>query len=225
MTGNENGSQQNGKNGLMPVSTDALVLADFVLAKPGQRILDLGTGAGIIALTLAGRQNVELVGIDNNIEAIEEARKRLERDKGLLAGSCHFEPGDLRNEEYIRELGAFHQVVCNPPYYKLGNGRLPPQPGQATARHETTCTLEDVIRAAAWALEGDGAFSFIQIPERLLEALELLQTHGFSANSVQPVYTRRRRDAELILVRAVSGANNALRFMTPRQLRALTGNS
>ena len=102
-------------------------------------------------------------------------------------------------------------------------GGLPPQSARASARHETTGTLDEVIRAASWALEAGGTFSFIQIPERLAEALQLLQDHGFNPNAIQPVYTRRRRDAELVLVRAVRGSNGAFRLMTPRQLRALNG--
>ena len=209
--------------GVMPVSTDALVLADFVQVQPGQRILDLGTGAGVIALTLAGRESVFVLGIDNSIDAIEEAQRRLERDRPLLVGSCQFEPGDLRNEEFVREFGPFDQVVCNPPYYRLGEGRLPPLEGRAAARHETTCTLLDVVRAASWALAPGGVFSLSQIPARLSESLGLLGAEGLSANVIQPIHTRRRREAERVLIRAIKGANGALRLLPPRQLRALRG--
>jgi len=206
----------------MPVSTDSLVLADFVELQPGQRIVDLGSGTGAVALTLAGREKISVVGFDNCMEAVEEAQRRLERDKSLLVGTCRFEAGDLRNEAFVRSLGVFDQVVCNPPYYKVGHGRLPPNPSRASARFETTCTLDDVVCAASWALAPGGAFSFTLIPARLGEALSLLTKHGFAPNALQPVYTRRRRDAERVLIRAALGVNGSLRLLPPRQLRALS---
>ncbi len=205
----------------MPVSTDSLLLADFVEVEKGQRILDLGTGGGVIAMTLAAREEVKIIGVDNQIEAIEEAQCRYERDKAFMQGECEFEPGDFRNEEYIRRLGVFSQVVCNPPYYKSGEGRLPPDSARASARHEITCTLEDIVQAADWALPEGGAFSFVMIPKRMPESFGLLAKRGLSVYAVKPVYTQNRQDAELVLIRAIKGANGALRMMEPRQLRAL----
>jgi tRNA1Val (adenine37-N6)-methyltransferase len=207
----------------MPVSSDSLVLADFTVVHPGERILDIGTGLGIVALALAAREAVDVVGIDNSFEALEKAGERLERDKETLCGTCRFEPGDLRNETFMRELGAFDQVVCNPPYYKVGEGRLPPSPHRAAARHETTCNLADVVQAADWALNGSGTFTCIQIPRRLPEILDLLTQHGFAPQAVQPVYTARKRDAELVLTRATKETGGTLRLLPPRCLRALTG--
>jgi tRNA1Val (adenine37-N6)-methyltransferase len=205
----------------MPVSTDSLLLADFVEVAKGERILDLGTGGGVVAMALAAREEVKVVGIDNQIEAVEAAQKKYVSNKGFMRGECEFEPGDFRNEEYIRRLGVFSQVVCNPPYHKAGEGRLPPASARACARHEITCTLEDVAQAADWALPEGGVFSFVMIPKRMAESFSLLAKIGFSVYAVRPVYTHSRQDAELVLIRAIKGANGALRLMEPRQLRAL----
>ncbi|OPZ02036.1 MAG: tRNA1(Val) (adenine(37)-N6)-methyltransferase [candidate division BRC1 bacterium ADurb.BinA364] len=209
--------------GPMPVTTDSLLLADFVQIESGQRILDLGAGSGAIALTLAARRKVEIVGIDVCIEAIEEASRRWQRDRALMLGECVFEPGDMRNREFMEELGLFDQVVCNPPYFKANQGRLPPDPVRAAARHEVSCTLEDIVRAAGWVLREGGVFSFVHIPPRLPEAFGLLSAFGFQLSAIQPIYTRKCQDAELALIQAVKGENAslAMRILPPRGLRAL----
>jgi len=207
----------------MPVTTDSLVLADFVEPLPGQRILDLGTGSGIIALSLAARAEVTVVGIDNSFEALEEAQQALERDRALLQGQVEFFPGDLRNLEYLAELGPFDQVVCNPPYFKLDEARLPPSEPRAAARHEISCTLEEVVRAAAQVMPMQGVFSLVQIPARLGEVLQLLPAYGLALQVIQPVYTARDRDARLVLFRAMKGRNGTLRMLPPLHPRALNG--
>ena len=207
----------------MPVTTDALLLADFVSVEDGQRILDLGSGSGVIALTLASRANAEFLGIDNSMEFVEEACRNLEAERLLLKGEIEFLPGDLRNEEYMRELGMFDQVVCNPPYYRLNEGRLPPGSQRAAARHEVTCTFNEVVRAASLVLPAEGTFSFVQVPARLAEALTTVPAHGFSMAAIQPVYTRHSKDAQLILFRAIKGVNGNLRVLPAIQLRTLAG--
>jgi len=205
----------------MPVTTDALALADFVTPADGQRILDLGTGTGPIALALAARAKVSVLGIDNVFEAIEEAQANLARDQALLQGSVEFQPGDLRNLDYIRELGAFDQVVCNPPYFKLNEGRLPPNHQRASARHELTCTLAEVIEAGAVALADGGVFSVVHVPARLPELLQTLGQCGLSPQALRPIYTARNRDARLVLCSARKGLPGSFRLLQPLHVRTL----
>ncbi len=96
----------------MPITTDSLLLADFVRTVDGQRILDLGTGSGIIALSLCAKAKVSVTGIDINEQAIQEARSQLDRERLLLKGSATFLHGDVRDAAFIQGLGAFDQVVC-----------------------------------------------------------------------------------------------------------------
>lgn len=208
----------------MPVTTDSLLLAEFVELVPGQRILDIGFGSGIIALSLCARADVQVVGIDNSIEAYEEACRNLERERLLVQAEPEFMPGDLRNAEFMAELGQFDQVVCNPPYHRLNQGRLPPNAQRAAARHELTCTLEEVVRAASQVMSPRGVFSFSHIPARLPDAVAALASHDLSLQALQPVYTNGGPDARLLLFRAAKGAGTGpMRVLPALHVRTLGG--
>lgn len=187
----------------MPITTDSLLLADFVQVVDGQRILDLGTGSGIIALSLCARANVSMTGIDINEQAIEQARNQLDRERPLLKGSATFLHGDLRDAVFLQGLGAFDQVVCNPPYHRLRHGRIPASADQAAARHEITCTLVEVIRAASLALKVGGTFSLAHLPNREEEIMQELRRHSFSHQCIRHVPAEGHSEVRLILIRAM----------------------
>lgn len=95
---------------LIPRSdTETLCEAALGRLKPGMRALDLCTGSGILAVTMAlEKPGVSVVGADISVGALEVARE----NALLLGAKVEWAQGDL----FQAVSGTFDLVVCNPPY-------------------------------------------------------------------------------------------------------------
>jgi tRNA1Val (adenine37-N6)-methyltransferase len=148
---------------------DPVLLAHFV--PPAARVLDLGTGCGVLGLSLLFLGKAEHVtGVEVQPELVRLAERNAREnemvDRFLGVG------GDLREVD----LGEFDAVVLNPPYYQRGAGRLPPESGRTIARHESRGTLADfVARALAHT---HGPISAVVPTARAAELRRLLARGG-----------------------------------------------
>lgn len=180
-------------------SIDAVLLADFAAAYPGRAVLDLGTGSGVVLLLLA-RLRPELrcgVGVEIQRELWEFARRNIEENG--LAGALSAVHGDFREAQPGLPPGAFDLVVSNPPFRRLGEGRRNPDPRKEIARHEVTCTLSDVFRAAGRYLSPRGRFAMIGLPQRLPEILSCAAAAGIFPERLRFVHPYADRPANLLL--------------------------
>jgi tRNA1(Val) A37 N6-methylase TrmN6 len=180
-------------------SIDAFLLADFAAAFCGRTALDLGTGSGIVLLLLARlcpglRRGV---GVEIQRELWEFARGNFEENG--LEGVLTAVNGDFRSEPSEPVPGGFDLVVSNPPFRKAGEGRANPDPGKKIARHEVTCTLPDVFRAAGRHLSPAGRFAMIGLPRRLPEILSVAADAGIFPERLRFVHPYEGRPANLLL--------------------------
>ena len=192
------------------------LLADAVELKAGRKIAELGSGVGALALTLAARVTVEVVGFEILPLLVEAARRNAELNAGRLLGSVSFELADIRRVGGTRWEGRFDHVFANPPFYRVGQGRRSPRPERDVARHESQTTFEDFVRAAAILLCPPGRFHFIFRPERLEELLAVASRHHCPIKIVCPIYTRRSGNAEWVVVTGVKGGRAGLVISPPR---------
>ena len=101
-----------------PLSTDSMVLADFVRLPRAARVVDLGSGGGLLGLLLCGKApDCTVTGVELQAEAHQAAldniaRNRLDRLSSIL--------GDLRQVRTLLPGGVFSSVVSNPPYFSGG---------------------------------------------------------------------------------------------------------
>ena len=124
-------------------SIDAVLLAGFFRCKEGQTVLDLGTGCGILPLTLASRHpGLRLLGVEIPAElaGIAQANVRING----LEERVHILHQDLKSLKGRHLSGRVHQVVCNPPYRRMNSGRVNPHDEKAGARHEIFARLVDL---------------------------------------------------------------------------------
>ncbi len=154
------------KNGYR-FSLDAVLLAHFISPRRGERLLDLGTGCGILPLVVlfrSGGEGISCAGIEIQSGLAELARKNFVENGYDSAASVI--KGDIRR---IRELVAgesFQQVMCNPPFYPAQSGRISKNREAAMARHQGNGGLVDFLRAARFALVNRGRASFISPAEQ-----------------------------------------------------------
>ena len=126
---------------------DAVLLSGFVQVKLGEKVLDLGTGTGIIPILLeaktAGRH---FTGLEIQEEIVDMA-KRSVRLNQLEEKICIVQ-GDIKEAGALFSRASFDVVTSNPPYIQSPGGHKNPGEVKAISRHEILCTLEDVVREA-----------------------------------------------------------------------------
>ncbi len=185
-------------------SLDPFILAGFArqrLAAPAGRVIDLGTGSGILVALLQREWTAAaFVGIDIRRDTLPHAR---ENAPGAL-----FVNGDIRDAKAHFPSGEFDVAVSNPPFRKVGDGRMNPDPAKAVARHEVALTLEELIASARHLLRDGGVFALCHLAERSGELLHLLHKGGFAPRTIRFAQSRAGENAFLVLVEAVKGGRN-----------------
>lgn len=196
--------------GAFPITTDSVLLADFVRAKPG-RAVELCSGAGLISLLLLTREprlSIDCVELDPEASAAAE-RNFAENGLGESTRALCL---DIRAHRAALPHAAYGLAVCNPPYFAEGSGRA--SESMAVARSEAGCTLSDVVTAAAWCLRTGGAFCIVHRPERLAELLALMGGAGLEPKRLRLVQHRLEKQPSLALVEGRKGARPGLEVLT-----------
>lgn len=167
-------------------SVDSVRLADFIQIFPKDTLVDLCTGVGVVPLLLRQRCNFEQAfGIELQDELCQIARHNIEANQ--LERQIHILQADVRTitPAKIRELATFEYpefcdvVSVNPPYFRLGEGKLNTNCQKSIARHEITLTLPELFATCRRILRNDGRLYLAHRRAREDEILEELQAHGF----------------------------------------------
>jgi len=205
-----------GKNFFINVShhhtfgTDAVVLEHFSAPRKKDKVIDLGTGCGIIPfLMLRDNAIKSAIGVDISEEAIELASKTAaELNLSNFTPIC----SDLNDLKGKVEFGCHTLVTCNPPYKKAGAGLKNPDSIEAVARHELACSLEDIIRVSGKLLQTSGRLCMCHRPERLSELMKLMSDYKLEPKRLRLVAQRKGEEPWLVLVEARKGGNIGLRI-------------
>lgn len=202
--------------------TDAILLSHFAMPCAGERVCELGTGCGAIALRLAaGGSPAAVHGVDIAPEAIELARQGADRFPGSPKPT--FAVGDWRAPRQIAPAGSFRRVVCNPPYFPPDSGATNADPAVCLARHEQPDTLDSLCAAAAWLLCSGGRFFLCHRPERLPAVLAALGAHRLEPKRLQPVQKRADTAPWLFLLEARLDGRPGLTWLPPLVLYTADG--
>ena len=199
-----------GQPGVFPAGTDSMLLGDF--ARPGKadRVLDLGTGSGILTLLLLhGHPARRAVGIDISPEACTLAKENLARNG--LAEQADILQGDFSRHRTLLPAGGFDYAVANPPYFSVGSGKQA-QGGLALAREDGAGSIDAVCKAAAWGLRWGGDFALCFRPERLTDLLVALRNAGLEPKRLRLVRHRAGTPISLLLLEARRGGRPGLRW-------------
>lgn len=201
---------------------DPILLAHFAVMEGGAhrgRVIDLGTGSGIIPLILArrlGLRDVTALELQPGLCALAERNIYLNR----VEGEVTLVRGDLRHVEALFPPGRFALVVCNPPYLARATGRASLHLEKAIARHELTCEPQDVARASAHLLAHGGGLCMVYPAARFAELMSVLRGQRLEPRTVRMVHPRADRPAKLVLLHVVKGGRAALTVLPPLVVHA-----
>ena len=190
--------------------TDAVLLSNFATAKPKDKMVDLGTGCGIIPLLML-RDGLLLsaVGVDISEEANALARKTKEElniDR-FSAINC-----DLKELKGKVEFGCHTLVTCNPPYKAPNAGLKNPNERLRVARHEVECTLRDIVEVSAKLLQTGGRLCMCHRPERLSELMRIMSEYKVEPKRLRLICQRKGEEPWLVLVEGKRCAKTGLRI-------------
>jgi tRNA1Val (adenine37-N6)-methyltransferase len=195
-------------------SIDSVILAYHAQPRPDDKVVDLGTGCGIIPLILAYRDaTLCLYGIEVQPELAEIA--------ALNVRENHM---DDRVQIFCRDMkvcktgmisGPADLIVSNPPYRKAESGRINPDQQRAVARHEIKTTLTDVIQTAQGLLRHLGRFITIYTAERVTDLLTQMRSASLEPKFLRMIHSVRDTEAKLILVEGIKGGGRGSKTGPP----------
>lgn len=195
-------------------SIDALLLAHQINPKRNQRILDLGTGCGIIALILARRfPNIKIYGIEIQESMAKLARfnvfeNQLEKQiKIICADMKRICPKDID--------GPVDMVVVNPPFGKIGHSRFGHNMAKTVAKHEIFATISNVIEISVRVLKVSGTLFIIYPAQRLTELFYCLRISKLEPKWFRTVHPQYHADANRVIVMAVKHGRGGVTIGSP----------
>ena len=203
-------------------STDSFLLSSMPRLSAGLSVCDLGCGTGLLGLLLLQRQStLHVTGIDIQPAAISLAKQAAMQNG--LADSLTFQCMDLRQIRQFFPSGGFDLVICNPPYYSPGSGKVSQDAARCTARSETEATLSDICAAASYLLRWGGKFCLVHKPERLADVVCTLRESGLELKRLQWIQNREGYSPSLFIAEGCRGGKSGLIVEPPLILQTSSG--
>jgi tRNA1Val (adenine37-N6)-methyltransferase len=195
-------------------SMDAVLLSQFIKIRKNERVMDLGTGCGILPLLLSHTTKTHsFVGVEIQKGLAECAEKNVVLNH--LEDRISILMQDFRELKEIFPPGSFDVVLSNPPYRKYRTGRINPSIEKAIARHEIKGTLEDLISIASYLLPPKGRCYTIFPALRTVDLLMALRDGQLEPKRLQFVHPRIGEEAKFILTESIKTSGVELKLMEP----------
>jgi tRNA1Val (adenine37-N6)-methyltransferase len=195
-------------------SVDPVLLSRFVRIRRNERVIDLGTGCGILPLLLSQTVNAHsFVGVEIQKGLIECAEKNVALNH--LEDRVSIIKQDFRELRKIFPPGSFDVAVSNPPYREYRTGRINPSTEKAIARHEIRGKLEDLISIASYLVPPKGRCYLIFPAPRTVDLFVALRNGKMEPKRIQFVHPRIGEEAKFILTESLKVSGVELKIMSP----------
>lgn len=196
---------------------DSVILSDFAKnIKKGSKVVDLGTGTGIIGLLLCKKTELkEIVGVEIQKEVAEMANRSIKLNK--LEDKFKILNTDINKifEDKLLEKNKFDVVVMNPPYKEKGTGKINEVDSKIISRHEVKATLSDFIKMASNLLKDKGEIYIVHKPERMPDIIQKMRENKIEPKEIKTVYSNKKTESSLILIKGIKGAKKFFKILEP----------
>lgn len=203
-------------------SIEPFLLADFLSLAPGQSVLDIGTGCGIIPVLMVQRQStIKVTAIEIQESSYQLAQKNIHQNG--MDSQVELISGDFLEEAKNLKPETFDHVVSNPPYRKIQTGRINPDSGKALARHELTLNMSSLLDKSVRLLKQGGQISLAYPPERMSETLSELESRNLYPRQARFIHGNFQTPAKIFLVSALKGKKSDFAIAPPLAVYNMDG--
>ena len=191
---------------------DAVLLSDFARnIKKNSKVIDLGTGTGIISILLCGKTELkEIIGVEVQKEVYDMACRSAKLNN--LEDRFKVINANILNLDNILENNSFDVIVTNPPYKKQNTGVINEDEKKLISRHEILADLEDFIRVSSRLLKYRGEFYMIHRPERLADIFCLMRNYKIEPKEVRLIFSNNNSTPKMVMIKGVKNGGEYLKF-------------
>ena len=191
--------------GTFPLSTDSMVLCDFIRLPKNAKVLDLGSGCGTLGLLLCARDaHCKVTGIELDECAHTAALRNIEHNalQGRMTSIC----ADLRSISPASNAELYTICVSNPPYFSGG----PASSVFPLARRDDCCNPEELFSAAKQNLQFGSDFYLVHKPDKLAQLCACAVSNGLEPKRLRIVRHHDGAEVSMILLQCRKGAKPGL---------------
>lgn len=204
-------------------SLDSVILANFARIRySDKKILDLGTGNGIIPLILSLKTKQKIVGVE-----IQE-KLALMAEKSICYNNLQEQISIINCDmkEYVSSdtINTFDFITCNPPYFEFDeSSTINLSLEKAIARHEIKIKLAEIILIARKLLKNNGKFAMVHRTDRLFEILDLFKKNKIEPKRIRFIYDSSLKESSLFFIEGSKNGKTGLTVEKPMILYNLDG--
>lgn len=194
---------------------DAVMLTDFARVKPGEQVLDMGTGTGVIPILLSAKTaGKHFTGLEIQPESADMARRSVAYNR--LEDKVEIITGDIKEAAKLFKPASFDVITTNPPYMVNEHGLKNAGDAKTIARHEILCTLDDILRESAKLLkESKGRFYMIHKPFRLAEILTKMCQYKIEPKRIRFVHPYIHKEPTMVMIEGLKGGKSRVSVEPP----------
>lgn len=191
---------------------DAVLLSDFAKnIKKDVKVLDLGTGTGIISILLCGKTNLsKIIGVEVQKDVADMASRSSILNN--LQEKFEVINENIKDLDKIYPKNSFDVIVTNPPYKKENTGLTNENEKKLISRHEVLANLEDYIEVSNKMLKDKGEFYMVHRPERLVDILSYMRKYKIEPKELRFVCSHYNEPPKLVLVKGIKNARPFLKI-------------
>ena len=194
---------------------DSVLLSDFAKEiKKDSKVLDLGTGTGIISILLCGKTNLkEIIGVEIQKDVYEMAQRSAKLNQ--LENKFKLLNEDIKNLSKIFPTNSFDAIVTNPPYKKENTGLKNENKSLEISRHEVMCSINDIAIISSKLLNNNCSLYMVHRPDRLIDIIEALRKNNLEPKKIRFVYPKINKAPNLVLIKETKGRKPYLKIENP----------
>ena len=177
-------------------NADALKLCAFLRLSPADRVVELGSGTGVICILGERKTGASFTGVERQTRLVELAEQSARQNNQAI----RFLAADVAEAPERLGRGAFTAVVMNPPYFE--SGEPSPNASVAAARHGAAQARECFLDAAFQLLNNGGKLFLIDLASALADVTTALRAHRLEPKRMQLLYTKPNAPARRVLIEA-----------------------
>ena len=193
---------------------DAVLLSGFAHIRKGEKVLDLGTGTGIIPILLEKKtEGSHFTALEVQPDSADMAARSVIYNH--LEEKISIVTGDIKDASKLFGASSFDVITTNPPYMIGEHGLKNDADAKTIARHEVLCTLDDILRESSRVLKQNGRFYMVHRPFRLAEIFSKMVEYKIEPKRMQLVYPFVDKEPNMVLLEGYKGGKSRLTVEKP----------